>query len=103
MAKTTQRQRDAELVEKNMKRIIEALTPYAEENEIDIIRTGSNSIAIPVLDEEQYERYVEITVQLPAGDRDGEPYDFRWEAEDYARRIEQKKQILLEKRKLRKS
>ena len=83
MAKTTQKQRDAELCDRYVKLFMEALAN--SDKDLDVLRTGSGSIAIPYLDEERNERDVEITFKIPIGDRDGEPYDGYAEAEEYAR------------------
>lgn len=63
-----------------MSKIIEYLT---EQNE-EILRTKSNEIAIPCLDEEGNDEWCVITFKVPTGSRDdGEAYDGYGMAEDY--------------------
>jgi hypothetical protein len=85
MAKKTQQQRDAELCDKELKRIMEMYT--TEGSFDDVGRSGSGTFMYPVVDDEGYERYIEITVKIPIGERGGEPYDGYAEAEEYAREI----------------
>lgn len=85
---TTQKQRDANLREKLVQLLIAALTAF--DPELEILRTGSGEIAIPVLDEEQNERYWHITGKIPTGERGGEPYDGYAEAADYAKKLTDK-------------
>lgn len=82
---TSQKQRDAVVRENFLKTVVDALTNYG--SDLEVLRTGSGSIAIPVLDEEQNERYIEITVKVPTGERGGDPYDGYAMAEEYQRKI----------------
>lgn len=82
MAKKPQQQLDAELREKGLRTLIEALSKY--DSELELLPIGNGSFVIPVLDEEKYERYAKITIEIPTGERDGEPYDAYAEAEEYA-------------------
>lgn len=66
--------------------IIKALT----ENGDEILRTGSQEIAIPTLDSEGNDEYVVITVKVPTGSREGDPYDAFGIAEDYKRKQAEK-------------
>lgn len=59
--------------------LIEVLTAAGEE----VLRVGSNEIAIPVVDSEREEQFVAFKVQVPTGSRDGEAYDGYAMAEDY--------------------
>ena len=59
--------------------LIEVLTAAGEE----VLRVGSNEIAIPVVDSEREEQFVVFKVQVPTGSRDGEAYDGYAMAEDY--------------------
>lgn len=56
----------------------------------DVLRVGSNEIAIPTLDEEKNEKWVVITVKVPTGSRDGEEYDGYALAEEYEIRLKEK-------------
>ena len=60
--------------------IAEHLTQVGEE----VLRTGSNEIALPVLDEEGNEKWLVLTFKVPTGSRDGDAYDGYSMAEDYA-------------------
>ena len=61
--------------------IVEHLTQVGEE----VLRVGSNEIALPVLDSEDNEKWLVLTFKVPTGSRlDGEPYDGYSAAEDYA-------------------
>ena len=56
----------------------------------DVLRVGSNEIAIPTLDEEKNEKWVVITVKVPTGSRDGEEYDGYSLAEEYEMKQKEK-------------
>lgn len=82
----SQKQRDANLREKVLQIVIERLTSPMHDDLPELLRTGTGSIAIPVLDEEQFERYAKITIEIPTGERGGEPYNGHEEAEDFVRK-----------------
>ena len=67
--------------------LITALLTGAEE---EVLRVKSNEIAIPCVDAEGNDSYVVITVKVPTGSRDGEPYDGYGEAQSYALSVKQK-------------
>ena len=50
----------------------------------EVLRVKSNEIAIPVVDKDGEDNYVVITIKVPTGSRDGDPYDGYGEAESYA-------------------
>lgn len=57
----------------------------------EVLRTGSNEIALPCVDEESNEKFVVLTVKVPTGSRDdGEPYDGYAKAEEYEIKSRQK-------------
>lgn len=58
----------------------------------EVLRTGSQEIAMPCVDAEGNDDFVVITVKVPTGQRgdDGEPYDGYSEAEAYAMKVAQK-------------
>ena len=60
--------------------VSEHLTNVGEE----VLRVGSNEIAIPVLDEDSNEKWLVLTFKVPTGSRDGDAYDGYSMAEDYA-------------------
>ena len=60
--------------------VSEHLTNAGEE----VLRVGSNEIAIPVVDEDGNEKWLVVTFKVPTGSRDGDAYDGYAMAEDYA-------------------
>ena len=60
--------------------VSEHLTNVGEE----VLRVGSNEIALPVLDEDSNEKWLVLTFKVPTGSRDGDAYDGYSMAEDYA-------------------
>lgn len=68
-------------------KLVEALASLGEE----VLRVGSNEIAIPVVDAEGEDSFVTFTVKVPTGSRDGDAYDGYSMAQDYAMRQEEKK------------
>lgn len=56
----------------------------------EILRTGSNSIAIPTLDGNKEECFLEIKFSVPTGGRDGEPFDGYSMAQAYKMRQDEK-------------
>jgi hypothetical protein len=79
MAKTAKVLND-EIKVRFLEGVAEHLTNIGE----DVVRTGSNEIAIPVLDEEGNEKWLVLTFKVPTGSRDGDAYDGYSMAEDYA-------------------
>lgn len=49
----------------------------------EVLTTGSNKLAIPTLDEDGNEKFLELTFKIPTGERNGDPYDGYEEAEAY--------------------
>lgn len=60
--------------------LVSALLSGADE---EVLRVKSNEIAIPCVDDEGNDSYVVVTVKVPTGSRDGDPYDGYGEAESY--------------------
>ena len=59
----------------------------------EVLRTKSNEISIPTLDEEGNEEFVVITFKVPTGSRDdGEAYDGYSVAQQYAKDTEAKQE-----------
>lgn len=56
----------------------------------EVLRVKSNEIAIPVVDRDGEDNYVVITIKVPTGSRDGDPYDGYGEAESYELSCKQK-------------
>ena len=86
MAKTKKQLHEA-LRNKFLTHFAELLTNEGEE----VLRTKSNEIAIPTLDEEGNEEFVVITFKVPTGSRDdGEAYDGYGVAQQYAESVAEK-------------
>ena len=85
MAKTTKVLND-EIKARFLEGVTEHLTQVGEE----VLRTGSNEIALPVLDEDGNEKWLVVTFKVPTGSRDGDAYDGYSMAEDYKMRCEEK-------------
>ena len=67
--------------------LITALLTGAEE---EVLRVKSNEIAIPCVDKDGNDSYIVVTVKVPTGSRDGDPYDGYGEADSYALSVKQK-------------
>jgi hypothetical protein len=66
--------------------ITELLTNAGDE----VLRTKSNEIAIPCVDKDGEDNWIVVSVKVPTGSRDGDPYDGYGEAESYAMSVAQK-------------
>ena len=66
--------------------LIEVLNAAGEE----VLRVGSNEIAIPVIDGEGDDSYVVFKVQVPTGSRDGDAYDAYGLAQEYEMKQKEK-------------
>ena len=62
------------------------LADYGEE----VLRVKSNELAIPCVDKDGEDSYVVITLKVPTGSRDGDPYDGHGEAQSYEMSVKQK-------------
>jgi len=67
-------------------RVIALFTADGEE----VLRTGSNEIALPCVDAEGNDEFVVVTLKVPTGERGGDPYDGYGEAEAYAMKVAEK-------------
>lgn len=67
---------------------ISALSAWLTDRGEEVLRTNSNEVAIPVVDEEGNEEFILVTVKVPTGSRDGDAYDGYSMAEDYALRLQ---------------
>ena len=92
MAKTTKVLND-EIKTRFLEGVFEHLTNAGEE----VLRTGSNEIALPVLDEDGNEKWLVLTFKVPTGSRDGDAYDGYSMAEDYKMKCEDKERKAKEK------
>ena len=87
MAKSTKILND-EIKTRFLNGISEHLSICGEE----VLRVGSNELAIPVLDEENNEKWLVLTFKVPTGSRDGEEYDGYGMAETYALKLKEKEE-----------
>lgn len=67
---------------------VEVLAQMLHEEEV--LRVGSNELAFPVVDEEGNEDFVVVTVKIPTGSRDGDPYDGYAMAQEYEMKLQTK-------------
>jgi len=58
----------------------------------DVLRVGTNQIAIPVVDSEGEDNYVEFTIKIPSGSRDGDAYDPYGLSQEYEMKQAEKKE-----------
>lgn len=79
MAKLTRKQLDEEIRVRFLEGVSEHLTNVGEE----VLRVGSNELALPVVDSEGEERWLVLTFKVPTGSRDGEAYDGYSMKQDY--------------------
>ena len=56
----------------------------------DVLQTATNVIAIPVVDSEGEDNYIEITIKVPVGSRDGDAYDAYERAQEFAMKQKEK-------------
>ena len=69
-------------------KFIGMFTEWLTEQGEEVLRTKSNEIAIPTLDEDGNEEFIVITFKVPTGSRDdGEAYDGYGVAEQYAESV----------------
>lgn len=57
----------------------------------EVLRVGSNELALPVVDDEGNEKWLVLTFKVPTGSRDGDAYDGYSMAEDYQMKQAEKK------------
>lgn len=69
---------------------IDMITKLLVKSDEEVLRVKSNEIAIPCVDKDGEDNYVVITIKVPTGSRDGDPYDGYGEAESYALSVKQK-------------
>lgn len=81
------------------KNFIELITEYLNSKDEETLQVGSNEIAIPCVDVNGNEKFLVLTFKVPKGTREGEEYDGYEIAEDYARKVEEKKNKAEEKAK----
>ena len=64
-------------------RFLEGIAEHLSNVGEEVLRVGSNEIALPVLDEDGNEKWLVLTFKVPTGSRDGDAYDGYSMAEDY--------------------
>ena len=69
-----------------VEKLMEVLSGMDEE----VLRVGSNELAIPVVDAEGEDSYVVFTVKIPTGSRDGDAYDAYGLAQEYEMKTKEK-------------
>jgi hypothetical protein len=69
---------------------MEAIAKLLTEQGEEVLRTNSNEIAIPTLDEDGNEEFLVLVFKVPTGSRDGDAYDGYSMAEDYAMKVRDK-------------
>lgn len=57
------------------KSIMEQVQALFEQSGYEVLRTGSQEIVLPIVNEDKDEAYLKISFVIPKGDRDGRPYD----------------------------
>ena len=87
MAKLTRKQLDEEI----KVRFLEGVSEHLENAGEEVLRVGSNEIALPVVDTNGEERWLVVTFKVPTGSRDGDAYDGYSMAEDYQMKQAEKK------------
>ena len=78
-------------------RFLEGVAEHLSNVGEEVLRTGSNEIALPVLDEDGNEKWLVLTFKVPTGSRDGDAYDGYSMAEDYKMKLEDKERKAKEK------
>lgn len=78
-------------------KLISLLMEFCSQPEIGgssewVRRTASNAFAFSYVNDEGGEGTVKITVSFPKGSRDGEPYDYDAEADDYIAKQKEKEE-----------
>ena len=86
MAKLTRKQLDEEIKVRFLEGVFEHLENAGEE----VLRVGSNELALPVVDVDGNERWLVVTFKVPTGSRDGDAYDGYSMKEDYEMKLAEK-------------
>ena len=72
------------LNDKLREKYLSILSEVLEKNGEEVLRTGSNEVALPCVDESGNDKFIVLTVKVPTGSRDGDAYDGYSMAEDYS-------------------
>ena len=71
-------------------RFLDGIAEHLSDVGEEVLRVGSNEIAIPVVDEDGNEKWLVLTFKVPTGSRDGDAYDGYSMAEDYQMKLAEK-------------
>ena len=71
-------------------RFLEGVSEHLTQCGEEVLRTGSNEIALPVVDEAGNEKWLVLTFKVPTGSRDGDAYDGYSMKEDYEMKLAEK-------------
>jgi len=81
-----------QLEDATRKAYVKAIREYLEDTlHEEVLQVGSNELAFPTVDVGNNDIFITITVKVPQGSRDGDPYDGYAMAEDYALRVAARK------------
>lgn len=72
---------------------------FLQKHDEEILRTATNELTIPCVDNEGEDRYLTLVFKIPKGSRDGEPYDGYEMAAEYNRRCKEKAEKAKKKKK----
>ena len=86
MAKLTRKQLDEEI----KVRFLEGVSEHLENAGEEVLRVGSNELALPVVDSNGEERWLVVTFKVPTGSRYGDAYDGYSMKEDYEMKLAKK-------------
>lgn len=84
------KQTDAKVNDKARVNFVETLEGAFKAQGSEVLRVASNKLAMPFVNELGNEFFLVLTVSVPKGSRDGEPFDGRAEAKDFAFRLAEK-------------
>ena len=62
-----------------------------------VVQVANNAFGFPFVNDNGSDEIVKITVSIPKGDRDGNPYDLDAEGEDYRLAVQKKAEIQAKK------
>ena len=71
-------------------RFLEGVSEHLSNAGEEVLRVGSNELALPVVESEGEERWRVLTFKVPTGTREGDPYDGYSMKEDYEMKLAKK-------------
>ena len=80
-------------------KFMENVQTMIENQDYEVLETGSNEICVPIVNEDHEEGYLVITFKIPKGSRDGEPYDGYAVAQDFKMKCDEKARKVAEAQK----